>query len=460
MRFLLLSLLFLSNLISPGQSKVEITIKNFDQSEVIIGNHFGTQRLIYDTLSLNQSKTILESDSLLPKGLYFIYSPNLYVEFVLAESQFSLELDANTYRSTGFITNSIENQIFTDFQTNMSKWQPKQRELAQSLDSLSGSDSIEVRDEFIEITSLINNYQDSIIETYDDSFFAGFVSLMRGKQTPEFNNIKDVKERNNQKYLWLKEHYFDNVNLVEMMRTPVVDQYVNKYFNELIVPQPDSINKAIDKLFDMVKQDDQAFRYWLVTFFNKYQESKLMGMDAVTAHLVENYYLSPRVDWISEESRAEMVKELQFIKPNLIGKPAPFLTLVDTSGNNWTLRNQKSEYIVLYFYDPDCGVCKKKTPVLFADYESIKAEGGEVAGICTTTDQSKWKEYISGNNLNWINLADPNYKSNFRASYNVRSTPQVYILDRNKKIIAKKLDVSQVLSFIRDHKRVNAANDF
>jgi peroxiredoxin len=460
MRIKLFVLFFISHLIGLTQSKVEITINNFNESEVIIGNHFGTQRLIYDTISVNQSKIVIESDSIIPKGLYFIYSPSLYVEFVLAESNFYLEFDASTYRSTGFTTNSLENQIFTDFQTNMSKWQPKQRELAQSLDSLSGSDSLNVRNELIEITSTINNYQDSIIDTYSDSFFAGFVSLMRGKQTPDFKNIEDEKERNNQKYLWLKEHYFDDINLVEMMRTPVVDQYVNKYFNELIIPQPDSINKAIDKLFDMVNEDDQAFRYWLVTFFNKYQESNLMGMDAVTAHLVENYYLSPRVDWITEESRAEMVKELQFIKPNLIGKPAPFLNLVDTSGSNWTLREHNSDYIILYFYDPDCGVCKKKTPVLYADYELIKNEGGEVAGICTTTDQSRWKEYIKNNDLNWINLADPNFKSNFRASYNVRSTPQVYILDRNKKIIAKKLDVSQVLSFIKDHKRVSAANDF
>ncbi|MEQ8535019.1 MAG: hypothetical protein RIB86_24405, partial [Imperialibacter sp.] len=52
------------------------------------------------------------------------------------------------------------------------------------------------------------------------------------------------------------------------------------------------------------------------------------------------------------------------------------------------------------------------------------------------------------------NAADPYYRSNMRRDYNVRTTPQVYILDKNKKIIAKKLEVEQLAGFIEQYRAV------
>jgi len=72
----------------------------------------------------------------------------------------------------------------------------------------------------------------------------------------------------------------------------------------------------------------------------------------------------------------------------------------------------------------------------------------EVLAINITTDAERWKEYINENEFDWINLMDSYNRSNFRYYYDVRSTPVVYILDRDKVIIAKKLDAGQVEEFI------------
>ena len=39
----------------------------------------------------------------------------------------------------------------------------------------------------------------------------------------------------------------------------------------------------------------------------------------------------------------------------------------------------------------------------------------------------------------WINTSDPQHKSKFRLVYDVKTTPQVYFLDENKKILTKKI---------------------
>ena len=68
----------------------------------------------------------------------------------------------------------------------------------------------------------------------------------------------------------------------------------------------------------------------------------------------------------------------------------------------------------------------------------------------------RWKEFIQQNDLIWTNLADPYFRSNFRKEYNVVTTPTIYVLDRNKKIIAKKLGVEQIPGFIQN--RVDREN--
>ena len=119
----------------------------------------------------------------------------------------------------------------------------------------------------------------------------------------------------------------------------------------------------------------------------------------------------------------------------------------------------ETEFTVLYFYDPDCGHCKKKTPELYEAYMTLRNEDVEVLAICITTDTDRWKEYIRENNFDWINLADSNNKSNFRYYYDIRSTPIIYVLDKEKKIIAKKLDASQVQSFITQVRESNMGGD-
>jgi len=49
----------------------------------------------------------------------------------------------------------------------------------------------------------------------------------------------------------------------------------------------------------------------------------------------------------------------------------------------------------------------------------------------------------------WTNVWDPTYNSNFRKLYDVTTTPIIYILDKNKKIIAKRLDVESSVKFLK-----------
>ena len=53
----------------------------------------------------------------------------------------------------------------------------------------------------------------------------------------------------------------------------------------------------------------------------------------------------------------------------------------------------------------------------------------------------------------WINVIDIENQSNFRRKYNIMGTPRLYLLDKNKVIIAKQIDSSTLEEIL--NKRIN-----
>ncbi len=104
----------------------------------------------------------------------------------------------------------------------------------------------------------------------------------------------------------------------------------------------------------------------------------------------------------------------------------------------------EKDFTILYFWEPNCGHCKEATPKLKEYYNKPKDYSVEVFAVCTISDKAAWSKYIEENNLTWINGWDPQRSTHYDFYYNVQSTPIVYILDRNKKIIAKKLAVEDI----------------
>jgi peroxiredoxin len=180
-----------------------------------------------------------------------------------------------------------------------------------------------------------------------------------------------------------------------------------------------------------------------------------MGFDKVFVHIIEEYYLTGKASWADDDLLDRLKNRVNQIKPGLIGNQAPSLSLVDTEMNPLDLEHIQAKFIVLYFYDHDCGHCKKKTPLLLSQYSSLKEIDVEVIAVDISTDFEKWKGYVSSNNLTFLNGADPYVRSNFRYEYDIRTTPTVYILDENKTIVGKKIDVEKIPDFINYLSRNN-----
>jgi peroxiredoxin len=223
------------------------------------------------------------------------------------------------------------------------------------------------------------------------------------------------------------------------------------YFEKTIAQIPDSINKECDMVIKKARANSEIFKYTLVTLLNKYAASKIMGMDAVYVHLVDNYYAKGDAPWVDTTTLAKMKMEANKKRNLLIGKIAPNLYLPDTTNmRSVNMYDIKSKYTLLVFWDPDCGHCKKEIPQLAQVYPKLKPLGVTIYSIATIAEEERdhWKEFIRVNGLDFINVAD---YLGYRTLYDISSTPVIYILDANKKIIAKRIGVDQLEDFISKH---------
>src|SRR5690606_19122479 len=154
---------------------------------------------------------------------------------------------------------------------------------------------------------------------------------------------------------------------------------------------------------------------WITSTFGK---SKQMGMDKVYAYMADRYYCTRDAQgkspafWMTEEKLNELCEKIDVQKNIVMGVKAKNIILPDTTVENWAKANWvnmhkiDAEYTILYFWDPECGHCKKITPKMEQLYkEKFKDRNIEIyaVGKAVGDDYEKWKKFIRDNDLTFIN---------------------------------------------------------
>jgi thiol-disulfide isomerase/thioredoxin len=464
----LITFLSIIPLLSFGQLKngyeIEININDLKDSTVYLAYHLGDKQYIKDTLKLDRSgHGIVHGQEKLPEGIYMIVLPGRrYFELLISYKQyFSLSCTYSDYFNTLRFTGSELNSAFTDYQKKWVSMQQESGEISKRVqNNKQNSDSLKILGSMQKIQEeKMKTYLKSVIIANEGNLLATLIKALLPIEIPEFPvpvgyaNPDSVRWVLN--YNYNKDHFFDNVDLTDekLLRTPILYARLNSFFTTVVIQAPDSINKEIDKLIKKVSPNYKIFQFVAVYLFNHFRESEIMGHDAVMVKLADDIYLSGKADWVTKEFKSDLKKQIDLIRPNLIGKKAENIVMDSFKGLFVSLYDVEKDFTILYFWEPDCGHCKEATPKLKAYYDKPKDYSMEVFAVCTTSDKVKWTKYIEDNKLTWINGWDPQRSSHYDFYYNVQSTPTVYVLDKNKKIIAKKLAVEEIGSFIDNYRK-------
>jgi len=444
--------------------EISVSISGLKDSTIYLAYHLGDKQYVMDTVALDsRGNGIFTGKEVLPQGIYMIVLPGRrYFEILMTENQnFSVSCLYHDFFNTLKFSRSDINSAFVEYQKTWVSLQQQASAIAKRIQSNKGdSDSLKLLTPVQKLhESAMKSYLSTVIEKNGTNLLSVLVRSMLPLEVPEFtlqagtNNPDSVRWL--LRYNYNKDHFFDNINLTDerLLRTPILQARLDAFFKNVVIQSPDSINREIDKLIRKCQGNQKVFQFISVYLFNHFRESEIMGHDAVMVKIADDIYLSGKADWVTKEFRDDLRKQVDLLRNNLIGMKAQNLIMDSYKGIFVDLYDIEKEFTILYFWEPDCGHCKEATPKLKAYYDKVKNDGIEVFTVCTTKDKQAWTKYIEDNRLTWINGWDPDRTSQFDFYYNVQSTPMIYILDRNKKIIAKKLAVEDIPSFIDNYRK-------
>ncbi len=245
-----------------------------------------------------------------------------------------------------------------------------------------------------------------------------------------------------------------------MYLTPFLANKIETHLTKTVFQIPDSVAKESIILVEKSRKSEQSFKYMLSMVFNLANESKVMGMEKVVVALAEKYYLSGVATWADKEFLTKLQDRVSKMKPNLVGNIAPDLKLETIEGEFVKLSEVSAPYTILAFWEPECGHCQKEIPKLYNDvYLKYKSYGIKVVAVYSQVKTEPWTKFIEEKSLfGWYNVYDPHNFSNFRNLYYVYRTPVIYVLDKDKRIMAKRIAVEDLPGFFNHYLGISDTN--
>lgn len=154
---------------------------------------------------------------------------------------------------------------------------------------------------------------------------------------------------------------------------------------------------------------------------------------------------------IPQWKRENYSRDVELCSLNRIGTPAADFRFSDKRGAMKRLYDIKADYTLLFFSNPGCKACKEiieaLTDVLSVS-ELIRDGRLAVVNVYIDEDLAAWYDYMPIYPEDWYNGYDPDGVIRADTLYNVRAIPSLYLLDRDKIVLAKDAPQENVFAFL------------
>jgi peroxiredoxin len=438
---------------------------------VYLAYYFGKNLYYADTTSVDgKGNIVFGTKKTYDPGMYAVVLPGVkYFELVMNNEEVSLQTDTADLNGKMVVLKSQENTIFFDYMHFISKKRKESDPIREKMKTAkAGSDEMKaLRDALNVIDTEVKNKQKEIWTKYPGTLVAKIIKLSVDPEMPEPPKKADgTLEDDMWAYKYAKAHYWDHLDFSDprLVRNVFYHNRLESYFKNMIMQDPDTMMVEADRLIARIGDNKEMFKYTVHYLTYTFETSKVMCMDAAFFYMVAKYYKTNKVFWLDDDKMKKIIKRADDIQYTLCNTYCHPLSMMDTLGKWRKLYDLNADYTILIFWDPECGHCKKELPKFVEIYNKYKSKGVEIYAVSSDYNE-KWKKFIRDNNMSFINVSIPSEvytkqeevakpliasgvtdlrSMNFRTTFDITSTPKVFLLDKTKKIIAKQLDAEQL----------------
>lgn len=443
--------------IAQTPSALKGSIKNYYHQPLYLFQCVGDTLLLSDSVLTNEKGSFAFKKNL--QGSYGMY------KVVLGKNQFfylllgtgSLEICSlyspggayNKATDSLVVLQSEENKLFYDFQTLQKRLNVANYWLLQMMRLFPLPDPFhkQIEDEYFSRYKAMDKF-------IKGKSMTGLIAL--AYYTP-LN--PDWKQPDPWRDSIIAEHYFDYFNPSDSfyLRTNILSEKMDLY-TDLRTNKRDAygqpvmdenmIQSAANDFLEKVLPNRENLEFCLNYLLKKLNKKHL---DNAFLYLYEKYGKPLSGDCGSSnaplswaQAKAGVLKGIQ------TGSPAPDFKISDKI----YLSEIQSEYTLILFWASWCPHCREEVPKIKKAIDGYNQKAGAklvTVAVSLDTDQEVWQKFVTDNNLfSFLNFSEfKSWKSEVVKMYNVYATPTLFLLDRDKKIIARLDDLQQLNTWFK-----------
>lgn len=430
---------------------IDVTIEGMPAGKVRLVGTYGDQNYLADSASADAGgHFVVRRQKPLQPGFYYFLLPGQSNFSILIDKDQQMTLRANFSNIPGTmqVTGSLNTELLYRNFKFQSTQDPELGRLGQTIRN-SPANSPEYQQAKARQTQLVEErkkHLDEIFKTYPNAFFTKFKIAGQNPDWPEFRKTNgDLDTLRN--LLYYREHFWDGVDFTDnrMLNTPVIFNKLKRYITELTPQNPDSIIKVADPLVQRMLPYKEYFKFMVNWIGLNYENGKTKVMDgeAVYVYLIDKYITPEIADWDTPENIEKLRKKVNEMKASLMGRKGPDVRAQDINGQFKSIYEMTAPIIVVFMFSPDCEHCQEQAPEIQRIYEKWKSRGVDFYGIAVNTTEPEWREFVKKQRFTFTNVFDPTNRAIY-AKYYVDITPELYILNKDRIIVAKNLVAGQL----------------
>lgn len=442
-------LIFFLSVISACQYSQTYTIKahinQLPVSKIVLTRIYGDDLYTVDSLIANSENISFNLPKDSPTGLYrlilgktkraeFMGGAPQSIDLIFNHENITISTDFNFPADSLKIIESMENDIYYSFIKKHDQLENRLQMVYPII--INYPEPNEFYKSSINEFHKLQHEQRELIDEYSDKYAGTFASrIIRIYKTPFLDGTWTEMER----VIYMREHFFDGLDFDDKLLlnsniyTKKIIDYLSLYRNPNLVQseQEDLFIEAVDKILSSTNKDRDVYGFilnYLVKGFEKFKFEKVL------THIADK--------WLGEncetDNRTLLLKRVESYRKMATGNTAPDIVTEDINGNLNALSESGHDYTLVLFWASWCPHCKSMLPELKEWYEKDRDIDMEILAISIDTSKTEWKKVISENQFPWINCNDiSGWDGKAAIDYNLYATPTMFILDRNRKILAK-----------------------
>lgn len=457
-----LMLLVMPIMAANSNYAIKVKAPELKMDTLFLGHYYMGKLYVQDSLSLDKKGVgVFTADKKLPEGMYVLYlKSGKYADLLIGDDQvFSIQLDTAQMAQSLQIEGAEQSAEFAEYARFLTAKQSELNSLNSLYKEASEAEKETLTQQMNALSTQVKEKQQTLIQKYPNGMVGVFLKGLMVPELPAWTdslncaNVDSCKAMH--RYLFYKNHYLDNLNLsdVRIFRTPYIANTLNTYLDKVLLQINDSIIPSALQMIERSRGNDTTFQIIANHVLNYSVKSKIMGMDNLLVEVGKRYYLSGLATWADSTLLANLTSEINKIERSLVGMEAHNIPLSDANGQYRYLYDMGgSQLTVLFFYEPSCGHCRKTTPILAEFAKKYKDDPRiKIVAVYMLEDQKEWQEFMEKHDMSaLVNVWDPKRVSNYWYWYDTSTTPMMYVMDKDHKIFAKKIDVP-TLEMIAKH---------